>query len=160
MANAKRGRPKRKVDMQTDVVETGRLIETPPKIVTPGDIKAARYHNEILAVRVHRINCPEESRNDPIMVCVNNHKSKKVFRPGTVQKLTRAEVLALKQARLDFNIPIPDNSGIYHARDPMEAAKEAYPACYIEKNARTGKLEAVRSEPQYSIEADGPDGLF
>ena len=102
--------------------------------------------------RVHHMDMDRENRDVPITVCVNDAMNRKVFAPGQEVELTESEVAALKDSYIDSQIPIPWNSGIYQARNPMTEAKKQYPDMIIEKDARSGLLTAIKRQPRFLVE--------
>lgn len=100
-------------------------------------------------VKVHRT---DENRHAPITVYVNEPKNKREFFPGQAVELSEQLIEALKLAREESMIEIPENSGIYEAENPRLEAQAQNPGWDVETDFSTGTLYLKRSSPRYVIE--------
>ncbi len=86
----------------------------------------------------------------PVNDMDGSRKPPKHIMPDTLVELTEVEVRILEQAVSDVQIPIPMNSGIMRASDPVKFAKDYYPGFEIE-GVDFGRYYAVRKVPRFYV---------
>ena len=109
---------------------------------------------KLYKVKVHRANVEPENASLPITVNPIGPPSlggKRTFAPGTVVKLTECQIGILKQP-VETEFPIPEGSGIYEERNPIEAARLQYPDFEFKRDRVNGRLIAFKSTPNYFVE--------
>lgn len=99
--------------------------------------------------RVYRLG---DNKHAPITVTVNDIRNKREFMPGQEVELTQQHIEALRNARIDSEIPVPDESGVYQASNPLHEAQRQNPSHKAEVDIKTGSIVLRRSEPLYSVE--------
>ena len=105
-------------------------------------------------VKVHRANVEPENSMLPITVNVIGSPAlggKKVFSPGQTVELTAAQINVLKTP-VETSFVIPDTSGIYEERNPIQAARQQYPDFEFKHDRVTGSIVASKSTPNYFVE--------
>lgn len=117
--------------------------------IQPGQVKRFR-------VKVQRLGGDEENRKNPIQVNTGRVETggKRVFYPGETVELTSTQIELLKNSKQQTDVEIPDHggeSGIYNAKNPVEAAKLEWPGYTIRLDPETGALHATLDEDVYSV---------
>lgn len=105
-------------------------------------------------VKVHRANIEPENASIPITVNPIGGPElggKKVFSPGQPVELTATQIGILKQP-VETEFPIPDGSGIYEERNPMQAARAQFPDFQFKHDRVNGTIIAFKSTPNYFVE--------
>jgi len=77
---------------------------------------------------------------------------KKVFAPGQRVSLIQPLIDNLRAAVEEQEIPIPPESAIYEATNPLEAARKQWPGFRAQINPSTGVITMFKSRPKYSVE--------
>lgn len=103
-------------------------------------------------VRVHRNNVDPDNKDQSISVCVNALVNKRTFFPGQVVELTKAHLDVLKNSVEYKELPLPEGSHVYDARDPLQAAQNQYPNMEVRRSPISGRIVAIRTSPNYTIE--------
>lgn len=104
--------------------------------------------------KVHRANVEQENASLPITVNPIGPAAlggKKIFAPGTPVELTACQIGILKQP-VETEFEIPDSSGIYEERNPIQSARSQYPDFEFRHNKTTGRIVAFKSTPNYFVE--------
>jgi len=111
---------------------------------------------EKVKCRVNRLNVHPENADLPIIVNILADKSKgggrRVFNPGQVVELTRAQIESLRNAVEETDFPLSDQSGIHESKDPLQMAKNLYPGLKPIRNPETGEIRMIRNRRNYSVE--------
>jgi len=102
--------------------------------------------------RVTRTNTDPDNANMPISAIVNDRKNKREFLPGQVVKLSQAHINVLRDSVEETMLIIPDDSGIYEAKDPLTLAKNQYPGLTPEYDPITGQIICKRRTANYVVE--------
>lgn len=102
--------------------------------------------------KVHHMDMDPENTGIPITVCVNDPSKRKIFDPGSEVELSEVEISALRDAVTESQIVIPQNSGIYEARDQMAEARRQYPSMSVQRDKLSGMLVAIKRVPRFVIE--------
>ena len=105
-------------------------------------------------VKVHRANVEPENSSLPITVNPIGGPElggKKVFNPGQPVELTVTQINILKTP-VETEFIIPDSSGIYEERNPIQAARQQYPDFEFKHDRVTGSIIAHKSIPNYFVE--------
>lgn len=100
-------------------------------------------------VRVRRY---DHNKNKPICVTINHIKNSFHFMPGELIELPEEHIQVLKDAVIENRFPIPEDSAIYQAGNPIAEAQRQNPGFRAELDARTATIYLKRSIPQYLIE--------
>ena len=103
-------------------------------------------------VRVHRANVATENKNMIISVTVNESSSRKRFQPGEEVALTDLQINGLRSAVEENQLPLPADSGIYLAADPLALARKSYPGMNAMRDSVTGGIIMTSRIPNYIIE--------
>ena len=116
--------------------------------VGPESAKGPRKAGERLC-KVHRRG---ENQNAPITATPGDIRRKKEFWPGQPVYLTDRHIAVLRDAVIDSEIPIPDNSGIYDAANPQFEAQKRNPGYEAKVDVQTGSVYLKKIEPLYIVE--------
>lgn len=100
-------------------------------------------------VKVYRM---DQNRDEPIRLCVNDRKNRKVFWPGQEVVLTESEIQALKDSVEPKRIEIPEDSEIYQQADPRLAAMQRNPGWDAEYDLLQGVVYLTSTSPLFVIQ--------
>jgi len=106
-------------------------------------------------VKVHRMGVDENNRFLPIVVLVNDIRSKREFTPGDPVELDDVQIQSLRDAAYNCAIQIPDDSAIYDSRNPLAAAEKMYEGMKAYHDPVTMKIWVKKNEQRYLIEELG-----
>ena len=138
--------PEKKFETKSAPVATGDSYNDKKSAVTPPS--SVRKSGERLC-KVYRRG---ENQNAPVTVTPGDIKLKKEFFPGQPVYLTDKHIAVLRDACIDSEISIPDNSGIYESANPQFEAQKRNPGYEARVDIQTGSVYLRKKEPLYIVE--------